>query len=127
MFTSDKTTQTARYTYVMGAYLLATVACALFGAVYEQFSHGVFSYFMIYAFAFPLFGTVTFFLLRKAGKPFPGRFSADLLHAGITALTIGSIMRGILEIYGTNNPLILVYWVAGAALTAVGLFFTAIV
>ena len=34
--------------------LIATVGCALFGAVYERFSHGVYSYWMLYTFAFPL-------------------------------------------------------------------------
>ena len=41
-----------RYASVVGAYLLSTVICALFGAVYELFSHEVYSYYMIYAFAF---------------------------------------------------------------------------
>lgn len=34
--------------------LAATLFFAFFGAVYEAFGHGVYSYFMIYAFAFPL-------------------------------------------------------------------------
>jgi hypothetical protein len=33
--------------------LAATLFFAFFGAVYEAFGHGVYSYFMIYAFAFP--------------------------------------------------------------------------
>lgn len=39
-------------------YLAVTLVCAAFGAVYEIFSHGVYSYFMLYAFAFPLCGGV---------------------------------------------------------------------
>ena len=39
---------------MLGVYLSVTVFSALFGAVYELFSHGVYSYCMIYAFAFPL-------------------------------------------------------------------------
>ncbi len=35
-------------------YLWISLFCLLFGAVYELFSHGVYSMYMIYAFVFPL-------------------------------------------------------------------------
>ena len=102
------------------AYLFSTVGSILFGAVYELFSHGVWSCFMICAFAFPLLlGAIPFFLLRKRGKSFPGR-AADLIHAGVAALTVGSILQGVLEIYGTSNPLTISCWLAGGTLTAAG-------
>ncbi len=124
MYTSDKPIPEKRYAYVVKAYLLATVGCAVFGAVYELFSHQVWSRFMICAFAFPLFlGAIPFFLLRKRGKPFPGK-AAELVHAGVAALTVGSILQGVLEIYGTSNPLTIVYWAAGGALTAAGWLLT---
>ena len=120
MFTSDKPAPEKQYAPVIEAYLLATVCCALFGAVYELFSHEVYSYFMIYAFAFPLLlGAVPFFLIQNRGKPFPGG-TADLIHAGVAALTVGSFLQGVLEIYGTGNPLTAVYWAAGGVLTFVG-------
>ena len=103
-------------------YLLLTVFCALFGAVYESFSHGVFSYFMLYAFAFPLvLGGLPFFLMAFSRCPLPGRAALNLYHSGIAALTVGSIFQGVLEIYGTTNRLIAVYWAAGALLTAGGI------
>ena len=103
---------------------MATVFCALFGAVYELFSHEVWSCFMIGAFAFPLLlGAIPFFLMQKRGKPFPGR-TADLVHAGVAALTVGSILQGVLEIYGTSNPLTAAYWAAGGVLVSVGWLLT---
>ena len=100
--------------------MLATVGCALFGAVYELFSHEVYSYFMIYAFAFPLlFGAVPFFLMQKAGKLFSGK-AADLNHAGVATLTVGSILQGVLEIYGTSSPLIACYWTVGGMMVTIG-------
>ena len=124
MYTSDKPISGKRYASVIKAYLLATVGCAVFGAVYELFSHQVWSRFMIYAFAFPLFlGAIPFFLLRKRGKPFPGK-AAELVHAGVAALTVGSILQGVLEIYGTSNPLTIAYWAVGGALTAAGWLLT---
>ena len=126
MFTSDKPVSEKQYAAVIGAYLLATVFCAIFGAVYELFSHEVLSCFMICAFALPLLlGAIPFFLMRKHGKTFPGK-TADLIHAGVAALTIGSILQGALEIYGTSNPLMVVYWAAGGTLTAAGWLLTLI-
>ncbi len=121
MFTSGKTTEDSRYVSVLSVYLSVTVFSALFGAVYELFSHGVYSYYMIYAFAFPmLLGALPFFSMWKGGRAFPGLLAAQLIHAGIAALCVGSIVQGIIEIYGTENVLISVYWIVGGILTAAG-------
>ena len=124
MFSLHKHVSEDRYAPVIGAYLLAAICCALFGALYELFSHEVYSYFMICAFAFPLLlGAVPLFLIQKRAIPFPGK-AADLIHAGVAALTVGSIVQGVLEIYGTSNPLTAAYWVAGGTLTAIGWLLT---
>ena len=46
-------------------------------------------------------------------------------NTGIAALTIGSIVRGILDIYGTDNILVNVYRYAGAILVCLGVVFYA--
>ena len=51
------------------AYLFATLFCMLFGAVYEHFSHQVFSYYMVYAFVFPMGGGVLPFFSRLDPLP----------------------------------------------------------
>lgn len=97
-------------------YLFISVFCILFGAVYEYFSHEVYSYFMLYAFMFPLVGGALPFLgLAFCSLPLPGRVSCNLYHSGIAALTIGSLFEGVLKIYGTTNRLVVVYWLLGAA------------
>lgn len=102
-------------------YLSAALFCALFGAIYEHFSHGVYSGFMIYAFVFPLaFGALPFFAMAITGRRFPRRLPFNLYNAGIATLTVGSIFRGVLDIYGTTNSLITVYWVFGTGLTLIG-------
>ncbi len=100
------------------AYLMAAVFCALFGAVYELFSHEVYSYFMLYAFAFPLCGGTFPYLIYSlcSETAVPDPYDRLLGHAGIASLTIGSIVSGVLEIYGTANRLIIIYWVIGSAL-----------
>ena len=121
MFILDKTEDDIRYISVLGVYLLLTVFSALFGAVYELFSHGVYSYYMIYAFAFPLLlGVLPFFEMWKSGRALPDGIAAQLIHAGIAALCVGSIVQGIIEIYGTENVLISMYWIVGGMLTAAG-------
>ena len=102
-------------------YLSVSLFCALFGAIYEHFSHGVYSGFMIYAFAFPLtFGALLFFAMSLAGWRLPRRLPFNLYNAGIASLTVGSIFRGVLDIYGTTNSLMAVYWVLGTGLTLIG-------
>ena len=105
---------------IAGNYIATSLFCALFGAVYELFSHEVYSYSMIYAFAIPLAGGALPFLAVAMGHigRFPGRISRSLYHAAITTFTIGSIMKGVLEIYGTTSALLPVYWIAGGLLIA---------
>jgi hypothetical protein len=104
-------------------YFCVTLFCAVAGAVYEHFSHGVSSIFMVYMFVIPLVGgcvPYTVFALSP-NKPFPGRFSRDLWNAGIATLTVGSFIQGVLEIYGTTSGLTIAYWINGAALCAAGI------
>ena len=102
-------------------YLLATIVCASFGAVYESFSHGVYSYYMLYAFMIPLLGgTLPFscvlYFRNKIPRPMARRFH----HFGISALTVGCIFCGVLEIYGTTNHLVIVYFTVGGMFLCLG-------
>lgn len=104
------------------AYLGATIVCAAFGAVYETFSHGVYSYFMLYAFAFPLCGGVLpCFLLAHTHMSLPDKTARNLYHAGIATWTVGSVIQGVLDIYGTTNRLTKVYGYVGILLLAWGI------
>lgn len=120
MFTSDTEKKAAKTAFV---YLLVSIFCALFGAIYERFSHEVYSYHMLYAFAFPLIGgTLPFFCIAMGYlKTAPSSLASTLYHCGIATLTVGSILCGVLYIYGTTNRLTAIYWVAGFALTAIGI------
>lgn len=104
-------------------YLLISMFCILFGAVYEYFSHEVYSYFMLYAFVFPLAGgALPFFAMAFCRIPMPNRASRNLYHSGIAALTIGSLFEGVLEIYGTTNRLVSVYWILGILFVLTSVF-----
>jgi len=97
---------------------------ALFGAIYELFSHEVYSYFMLYAFAIPLIlGALPCSILTVFGhkKPFLGLLTKRTFffwNCGVLTLTIGCAFQGVLEIYGTSSRLIVVYPIAGILLLA---------
>ena len=119
MSTSDK--RTVFQAKAALAHLFAAALCALFGAVYECFSHGVYSYYMIYAFAVPLMlGALPLLLLAVFGGPFPERRALWLWNAGIATLTVGCVFRGVLDIYGTTHRLTVVYPIVGVGLLAAG-------
>ena len=123
MFTSDININSKRAAKTAFVYLIISLFLVLFGAVYEIFSHGVYSYFMLYAFAFPLAGGVLpFFAMHQLGaKGYPSHLARFLYHSGIATLTVGSLIRGVLDIYGTTNALTAYYWYVGGALWAVGI------
>ena len=77
---------------------------------------------MIYAFAFPLVGgTLPFmFLGLRRLKKFPSAHACQLYHWGIATLTVGSIVKGVLEIYGTTNAMAVAYWPVGGLLISAG-------
>lgn len=105
-------------------YLLVSLFWIIFGAIYEAFSHEVYSYFMIYAFAIPLIGGTLPFLafeLKGGSGRYPGQVSRDLYHAGMAAFTMGSVLSGVLAIFGSTNSLIRFYWIGGALLIALSL------
>lgn len=122
MCTSD-TDNKVRLLKTAFIYLLITIFCSVFGAVYELFSHEVYSFYMIYAFAIPLLGGVLPFMLAAMfnTSEFPGRLSLNLYNSGIAALTTGSIVNGVLEIYGTDNPLVYAYVFSGILFILAGI------
>jgi hypothetical protein len=79
LFTSDN-----RYLKTSFIYLIVSIVLMIAGAVYEHFSFGVYSYFMIYAFAIPLAGGALPFL-AKYMRNIRGAKSSSGSAAGITA------------------------------------------
>lgn len=104
--------------------LLFAIFVALAGFIYEQFSHGVYSAFMVYAFLPPLLlGTLPLLLRTLRGQALPGVWCVRLFHWGIIVLTVGCLFQGALEIYGTTSRLTLGYWL-GSAVCFTGSLFT---
>ena len=122
LFTSDIDMNRKRASKTAFVYLLISLFCILLGAVYEIYSHEVYSYYMIYAFCFPLVGGTLVFSVLSFLKltNYPHAVPRNLYHSGIATLTVGSIVRGVLDIYGTTNALSEYYWSVGPALVGIG-------
>ena len=99
-------------------YLVVSAVTAVFGAVYEYFSHEVYSYSMMYAFLLPLiFGAVVWSIIGMVCKKhIPCAAFRNLYHSGVATFTVGSIFNGIIEIYGTTSEFVFIYVIAGIAL-----------
>ncbi len=96
--------------------LMFSLFLALFGAIYEHFSHQVYSYYMIYAFALPLaLGALPWALALHRGAKVPADVPG-VWNAAVLTLALGSVLRGVLDIYGTTNRLLVFYPAAAAVL-----------
>lgn len=65
-------------------------------------------------------GIVPDLIWKKTGR-MGNEFALALQQCGIYTLTVGSIFRGILDIYGTTNHADVIYWWGGIGLFAVGI------
>ena len=108
---------------------LTTVFVFVFAKIYGIFSHGVSSAFMSYAFLLPL--SLIFFpkllnlctgnrlwngsLETEEGekKLFLSSLASFLWKSGVAVLTVGSLYKGVLDIYGTSGSFEWVYLVVG--------------
>ena len=95
-------------------YLIFTLSVLLFGQIYELFSHNVYSDYMIFAFIIPLILGIIYLVFNKL-------IIKEIYNAGIITLVVGSIVKGILDIYGTTNDLIYIYLI-GIVLIILSLF-----
>ena len=115
----------------MMLYLGITAFIALFGFVYEQFSHNVHTFYMWFAWIWPLiFGFIPYLLLYVLkAKRVPGLLTESVYNFGVAMLTVRSVFKGVIIIYNTtNDAIVLVYTILavvslalGAALYIIGL------
>lgn len=98
----------------------AAAFCVLFAQVYALFGHGVRSASMTWMFLYPLAGAALALCLMglrpeaRAGRLWPA--ARNLLGCGLSVLTMGALLKGVLDIAGTASAYILFYRIVGAAL-----------
>ena len=101
-------------------YLYFSIFLIGFSIIYECFSHGVYSNYMIFAFLIPL---VLGYILLPIVLNRAHWASVFCYHASIMTLTIGSVVKGVLDIYGTTNSLVIVYFIVGIVLQVISIIF----
>jgi len=100
-------------------YMFTTLLCIVFNYIYSLFSHGVSSPFMTYAFVFSLvLGVIGFIVFGRLNLD--NRIAFNLYNAGIATLTVGSILRGIIDIAGADTTYPVYYFFVGTVFVVVG-------
>ena len=102
-------------------YLYMSIFCGIFGLIYEHFSHNVYSGFMLFSFLIPLISTILCFIMYKSKGRIHNRVNNNLLFASTITLTLGSLLKGVLDIYGTTNKLVIIYLYLGIGLLIINL------
>lgn len=98
-------------------YLGISIFVFIFGQIYEYFSHGVYSSYMMFAFLIPFIGLFIPSLLNNLILKRKITDNVTLpWKCGIATLTVGSIYKGVLEIYGTSGTFEPVYLIIGSLL-----------
>jgi hypothetical protein len=106
-------------------YLVASLICVIVANVYALFGHGVRSSAMEYMFLYPLIGgfIIKFLSTLVRGEYAHGRkrVGVNLYNSGLAALTCGALLRGIVEIAGTDSVYIRWFFIAGWVMAAIGI------
>ncbi len=96
-------------------WIMIAVFCAVFAFVYEMFSFGVWSIAMLCLPVCPL-------LLGAVPCALTGKGTNRIWTDGILLITAGSLVKGILDIYGTSGIWPSVMMAAGGLLVCAGVY-----
>jgi hypothetical protein len=107
-------------------YLALSLLAVAVNYVYGLFGHGVHSGYMTWMFMYPLLGGVLFYNLISLAIPgvirVPQyRMLFNTYNSGIAVLTVGSFLKGILIIAGTDSPYTFYFDAAGWMLVVAGI------
>ena len=99
-------------------YLAVSIFCIIVDKIYATFGHGVTSNAMTWMFLYPLIGGILFFLLRgnainRISKHKGYRSFCNIFNSGIAILTVGSFLKGVMDIAGTSSKYVIFYYLSG--------------
>lgn len=104
--TKSKTWQMRKTVLV---YIVLSLTAIAVDNIYAIFGHGVRSASMSWMFLYPLLGgSLIYFLMERLAprvvETAGYRLFCNVYNSGIAILTVGSLLKGILEIAGTTSP-----------------------
>jgi len=103
-------------------YLGVAGFCGLFSIVYEANSHGVYSGWMIFLFAWPLMcGALPYALIARFNHVTSphGAWGRLAHHGAVATATVGACLTGVFQIYGTSSEWVSLYWAAAVLLAVI--------
>lgn len=107
------------------AYLGVSIFLIIVNYIYSLFSHNVSSNYMTYMFVYPLLGglfiNLVIFTNKKITKIKLFYISKSTMNYGIAALVMGSFLKGVFEIAGTNSIYLIYYFYLGIILISIGI------
>ena len=108
-------------------YVSVTLFCGIFSYVYEHFSHGVVSTYMVWLFTVPLVLGVLPELIGRLAPRLRSRseWAKIFQNFAVATLATGSTLQGVIEIYGTTSPHTIYYLGAGVILLVLAIVFWA--
>ena len=103
---------------IMSVYLSVAILCIVINKIYAAFGHGVSADAMTWMFLYPLMGGILFFPLSGIMIPRISQFSgfrtfSNIYNSGVATLTVGSFLRGIMDIAGTSSRYVIIYYQIG--------------
>lgn len=122
-----RTSQKKQIRKTIWIYLILSILMIVINKVYAIFGHGVNSSAMTWMFLYPLLGGVLLFFLMVRLLPdritqFSGyRLFYNSYNSGIATLTLGSFLKGVFDIAGTNSSYIALFYMIGWLFIAFGL------
>ncbi|KNZ43521.1 hypothetical protein AKG39_00995 [Acetobacterium bakii] len=107
-------------------YLVLSLTAVVINYIYGLLGHGVSSPAMTWMFLYPLLGGALLFFLINVLIPCSSLFAGYRLffnayNSGIATLTLGSFLKGILDIAGTSSPYIVLFYGVGWLFISAGL------
>lgn len=111
--------QTKHFRKTILTYFILAAFAIVVNKVYGIFGHGVSSPAMTWMFLYPLLGgTLFYFLIYGFAKnlvKFPSyRLFYNVYNSGIAVLTLGSLLKGIMEIAGADSIHLIFYYSVGS-------------
>ena len=114
------TSKSPNVSRILNAYLIAFGFCAVFAIIYECFSKGIISFWMLGMPLFPFFlGIVPALIFEKLNRSVFD-WALQLWNCGVITLTVCSMLNGIFEIFGTYFDMFLIFMISGTALLIAG-------
>lgn len=102
-------------------FVCATIFTVIFNLVYSQFSHGVSSDAMTFAFIYPLIGVVVYGILFFIN--WYDKVSYNTFNAAIATITLGSILLGVNEIAGADSNYYKYYYLVSYTLLGISVLY----